>query len=68
MILKDLNSLDKTLIDVASVGTVAATLTNLLPATAAVLTIVWTAIRIYETDTVQKILFGETNGKNNPPE
>lgn len=43
----------KTAIDAASVGTVAATLAGWLPAVAALLTIVWTGIRIYETRTVQ---------------
>lgn len=34
---------------------------ELLPAVAAILTILWTAIRIYETDTVQRLL-----GKKKP--
>jgi hypothetical protein len=38
-----------------SIITVVGTLANLLPAIAAILTIVWTAIRIWETDTVQMI-------------
>ena len=42
--------------DIASIATVLGTLTNVLPAIAALFTIVWTAIRIYETDTVQKML------------
>jgi len=42
--------------DVASIATVLGTLTNVLPAVAALFTIVWTAIRIYETETVQKML------------
>ena len=42
--------------DVASVGTLVATLTNYLPNVAAIVTIVWTVIRIYETETVQKLL------------
>ena len=41
-------------VDAASVGTVLGTLTGLLPAIAALFTIVWTSIRIWETDTVQK--------------
>jgi hypothetical protein len=65
--LKDLDPTDKTIIDVASIGTVAATLTDMLPAVAAILTIVWTAIRIYETPTIQKLLFGDKNGENQPP-
>jgi hypothetical protein len=41
--------------DALSIITVVGTLANLLPAIAAILTIVWTAIRIWETDTVQMI-------------
>ena len=43
----------KHIIDFASVVTVLGTLADMLPAIAAVFTIVWTAIRIYETKTVQ---------------
>jgi len=43
----------KHLIDGASVATVMGTLMSWLPAIAALFTIVWTAIRIYETKTVQ---------------
>jgi len=39
--------------DAVSILTVVGTLAELLPAIAAILTIVWTAIRIWETDTVQ---------------
>jgi hypothetical protein len=39
--------------DAISILTVVGTLAELLPAVAAVLTIVWTAIRIWETNTVQ---------------
>ena len=46
----------KQLGDAVSILTVVGTLAELLPAIAAVLTIVWTAIRIYETDTVQCML------------
>lgn len=42
--------------DAVSILTVVGTLAELLPAIAAVLTIVWTAIRIFETDTVQCML------------
>jgi hypothetical protein len=44
----------KHLIDFASIATVLGTLADMLPAIAAIFTIVWTAIRIYETKTVQK--------------
>lgn len=41
-------------IDALSVVTVLGTIVNVLPAIAAIFTIIWTAIRIYETDTVQR--------------
>jgi hypothetical protein len=43
----------KHLVDAASVATVVGTLTQILPSIAALFTIIWTAIRIWETDTVQ---------------
>ena len=42
--------------DVLSVTTVAGTLLGMLPSVAAIFTILWTGIRIYETNTVQKLL------------
>lgn len=42
--------------DAVSVGTVVGTLAGILPSIAAIITIVWTSIRIYETDTVQRML------------
>lgn len=42
--------------DALSVGTVLGTIAGYLPAIAALVTIVWTGIRIYETTTVQKLL------------
>lgn len=42
--------------DAISIVTVLGTLAQVLPSIAAVITIVWTSIRIYETDTVQKLL------------
>jgi hypothetical protein len=42
--------------DTISIVTVVGTLADILPAVAALMTIVWTAFRIYELDTVQKIL------------
>jgi len=53
-------NLDETLkhvVDGLSVITVLGTLVEMLPSIAAIFTIVWTGIRIYETDTVQR-LFG----------
>jgi hypothetical protein len=46
----------KTVVDALSMGTVVATLAGILPSIAAIFTICWTVIRIYETDTVQKII------------
>ncbi len=43
----------KHLIDGVSVATVMGTLMSWLPSVAALFTIIWTAIRIYETKTVQ---------------
>jgi hypothetical protein len=42
--------------DFVSLGVVIATIADWLPAVAALLTIVWTAIRIWETRTVQSLL------------
>jgi hypothetical protein len=47
----------KSIGDVLSVVTVVGTLIEMLPSVAAIFTIVWTGIRIWETDTVQK-MFG----------
>lgn len=46
----------KTLVDGLSVVTVVGTLGEMLPPMAALFTLVWTAIRIYETKTVQRLL------------
>jgi hypothetical protein len=43
----------KHIVDALSIATVLGTLVDMLPSIAAVFTIVWTAIRIYETKTVQ---------------
>lgn len=43
----------KDMTDVASVATLVGTLVDILPAIAAAFTIIWTAIRIWETDTVK---------------
>jgi hypothetical protein len=42
--------------DALSIATVVGTLAQILPSVAAIFTIVWTSIRIYETETIQKIL------------
>lgn len=46
----------KQAVDAVSVFTVIGTLSEMLPPLAALVTIVWTGIRIYETKTVQKLL------------
>lgn len=56
MAVSHLTESEKLIGDVISVGTVVGTLSGLLPAIAAAFTIVWTGIRIYETDTVQRLM------------
>ena len=56
------NDTAKAVADAASIATVVGTLMEVLPAVAAIFTIVWTGIRIYETETVQRIF-----GKSKPP-
>lgn len=46
----------KQVMDTLSVFTVLGTLGDVLPPMAALVTIVWTGIRIYETETVQRWL------------
>jgi len=46
----------KYIMDGISVVTAVGTIINMLPAVAALFTIVWTGIRIYESQTVQKLL------------
>jgi hypothetical protein len=46
----------KHIMDGVSVVTAVGTITNMLPAVAALFTILWTGIRIYESETVQKLL------------
>ena len=46
----------KTLIDGLSMVTVIGTIGEVLPPLAALFTVIWTVIRIYETKTVQRIL------------
>ena len=56
----------KHLVDAVSIATVFGTLAQILPPLAALFTMVWTCIRIYETRTVQKWLGkDETSGTNN---
>jgi hypothetical protein len=46
----------KTVIDGLSIVTVVGTLVDMLPSFAALFTIIWTGIRIWETDTVKNLL------------
>jgi hypothetical protein len=43
----------KPLVDVLSIATVVGTLADMLPSVAAIFTIIWTSLRIWETDTVR---------------
>jgi len=54
--MEHLTDATKHVIDTASIATAVGTIMQLLPAIAALFTIVWTSIRIYETKTVQKLL------------
>jgi hypothetical protein len=54
--MEHLTDATKHVIDTASIATAVGTMMQLLPAIAALFTIVWTSIRIYETKTVQKLL------------
>jgi hypothetical protein len=42
--------------DAVSIVTVVGTLAQVLPSIAAIFTIIWTSIRIYETETIQNLL------------
>ena len=53
----------KHVVDALSILTVVGTLVEMLPSIAAVFTIVWTGIRIWETETVQN-MFGRKGTKN----
>ena len=46
----------KHIVDAISIGGVIATIAGYLPAIAAILSIVWSLIRIYETQTIQRWL------------
>lgn len=50
---QDMHDQTKHLIDWASIATVLGTLMQILPSLAALFSIVWSLIRIYETKTVQ---------------
>ena len=57
--LRDINKMTeeaKTAVDVVAASTGLATLVAWLPPMASLLTIIWMSLRIYESDTVQKLL------------
>jgi len=51
-----MNEQAKLITDALSLATVVGTLVDVLPALAALFTIVWTSIRIWETKTVQNLI------------
>ena len=51
-----MNESTKHAIDAASFSTALATVAGWLPSVAAIFTIVWTGIRIYETKTIQHLV------------
>lgn len=53
---ESLSDATKHVIDGAAIATTVGTIMQVLPSIAALFTIVWTAIRIYETKTMQKLL------------
>jgi hypothetical protein len=54
---QELSDSTKHVVDALSIATVLGTLVEFLPSIAALFTIIWTGIRIWETDTVKR-LFG----------
>tara|TARA_R110000787_G_scaffold53591_4_gene125421 strand:- start:2041 stop:2232 length:192 start_codon:yes stop_codon:yes gene_type:complete len=50
----------KEMLDVAAASTAVLSMAAWLPPTASILTIIWLGIRIYESDTVQKLVQGKT--------
>lgn len=51
-----LTTAQNNMVDIGAIVVLLGSFTKVLPAIAATLTIVWTVIRIYETDTVQKFV------------
>lgn len=51
----EMSETTKAVFDALSVVTVLGTIVDMLPSIAAIFTIVWTGIRIWETDTVRKL-------------
>lgn len=63
----ELTEQSKTIVDALSVVTVLGTLLQALPALAALFTIIWTLIRIWESDTIRG-LTGRDKAKDAVPE
>lgn len=57
----------KHLVDATSIGIWGAAMLELLPAFAAIVSIIWGVIRIYETSTVQRLLGRAHRRKDDPP-
>lgn len=60
---QDMHDQTKHLIDWASIATVFGTLMQILPSLAALFSIVWSLIRIYETKTVQNWINSKRKSK-----
>ena len=58
----NMDEASKHIIDAASIATALGTIVQVLPSVAALLSIVWSVIRIYETKTVQGWI-GRINGE-----
>ncbi|NBC35545.1 hypothetical protein GTZ99_03130 [Novosphingobium sp. FSY-8] len=56
----------KTALDAISITALVGSIVSMFPAVASLLTIIWTAIRIYETDTVQRWVAGRALPKDRP--
>lgn len=54
---------EKTIMDISALGVTAGSLTELLPAAASFISIIWMILRIYETETVRKLLRKESNNE-----
>jgi hypothetical protein len=61
--MNDSHETAKHVVDALSVMTVVGTLMEMLPSIAAIFTIVWTGIRIWETETVQN-MFGRKGNQD----
>jgi len=59
--LSGINSTDKHILDILSVGTLGGVYADVVPAVVLTLTGAYTLIRIWETDTVQKIFGRKKN-------